>query len=86
MLRYEIDIHHRGGQIRRYGPSVADATIKIIDSYVKIPHEDWFKRAFRKLVIEWEDNPDDWYAFTLKEFRRIDDQTAYIRVERPYDD
>lgn len=84
-VRYEIDIHHQGGQIRRYGPDMADATIKII-SENSVPTDKWFKRVFKKAVHDYVDEANDWYVFTLKEFRRIDDQTAYIRVERPYDD
>lgn len=87
MFKYEIDIHHRGSQIRRYGPCVADATIYILHRGWDRPIDDsWFKKAFKALVCDYVEEPDDWYCFTLREFRRIDDNTAYLRAERPYDD
>lgn len=83
-LRYEIDIHHEGGQIRAYGPNVYSATIKIVRNHPVT--DEVFKRVFRRAVCDYVDESDDWYVFRLKEFRRISTDTAYMRAERPYDD
>jgi hypothetical protein len=76
---------HEGSQVRRYGPDRWDAYIEIEPRHNVRPTDEAFLRVARKFW-SWEDEPKHWFSWTLKEFRRVDDNTAYVRIERPYDD
>jgi len=92
MRKLTIDVIHGGGQIRAYGPNVAEAIIGF-DHGVPLKDENsekyWALHYFKLNVCKCytdEDPPPHPFCFELKSMQRIEPNKWRVRAERRYDD